>query len=121
MTMLKKLQDNNVRVRSKVWLELNGKPFFGEGRYLILEAIDCHGSILKASEELGVSYRKIRGVIYAMEETVGNEMVVRSRGGRDGGSAEITDSARELMKLFKKLQVKGLREVVDNLSLETFG
>ncbi len=119
MDMLEKLQENNVRVRSKVWLELHGKPFFGEGRYKILQAIDRYGSILRASEEIEVPYRKIRGAIYAMEQAIGKEMVVRFRGGREGGRAEITESARELMKLFKQ-QDKGIREIVDELYEKTF-
>ncbi len=120
MDMLEKLQENNVRVRSKVWLELHDKPFFGEGRYKILQAIDRYGSILRASEEIDVPYRKVRGAIYAMEQAIGKEMVVRFRGGREGGRAEITESARELMKLFKQ-QDKGIREIVDELYEKTFG
>ena len=38
-------------VRSKIWLEIEGKPIMGEGRKEILEAIEQHGSIMQASRE----------------------------------------------------------------------
>lgn len=110
----------NLTVRSKVWLELSGKPFFGEGRYNILKSIDRYGSISRVSEETGVSYRRIRGAIYLMEETIGLKLVVRSRGGSVGGGAAITETARELMSLFEK-QENGIRESVDELYKSTFG
>ena len=101
MKLLKILTGRELAVRSKVWLELDGKPFFGEGRYSILKAIDRYGSITRAAEETGVSYRRIRGAIYSMERTIGMELVTRSRGGKEGGSAVITEAARELMFLFE--------------------
>lgn len=120
MKLLKILANKELAVRSKVWLELNGKPFFGEGRYNILQAIDRYGSITRAAEETGVSYRRIRGAIYLMESIIGMELVTRSRGGKEGGSAVITETARELMSLFEK-QERGMRESVDELYRRTFG
>lgn len=119
MKLVHILADNKLAVRSKVWLELNGKPFFGEGRYNILKSIDRYGSITRAAEETEVSYRKIRGAIYLMEKIIGMNLVIRSRGGAVGGGAIITDTARELMSLFEK-QEKGIRKSVDELYRKTF-
>ena len=119
MKLATMLFDNEVVVRSKVWLELGGQPFFGEGRYEILKAIAQYGSIARTSEETGVPYRKIRGAIYAMERTIGIKLVERTRGGTTGGGAAITESARELMGLFEK-QERGIREAVDELYRQTF-
>ncbi|MDD2737145.1 MAG: LysR family transcriptional regulator [Desulfuromonadaceae bacterium] len=119
MKLAKILIDKDLAVRSKVWLELNGRPFFGEGRYNILKSIDRHGSITRAAEETGVSYRKIRGAIYLMEKIIGMNLVIRSRGGAVGGGAVITETARELMSLFEK-QEKGMRKSVDELYRQTF-
>lgn len=106
--------------RSKVWLELDGKPFIGEGRYTILRSIERFGSIKRASEETGIPYRRIRGAIYLMEKTLGETLVVRSRGGVTGGNAGISETACELMRLFEK-QEEGIRERVDELYRITFG
>lgn len=49
---------SGIRVRSKVWLEVAGKPLLGEGRERLLLAIDAQGSINAAAASLGLSYRK---------------------------------------------------------------
>ena len=108
------LAGKKLAARSKVWLELDGKPFFGEGRYTVLRAIECHGSMKRASEETGIPYRRMRGAIYVMEKAIGVPLVVRSRGGASGGGASVSDAARKLMRLFEK-QEEGVRERVDEL------
>ena len=38
-----------LQVRSKIWLEVDGAPFLGDGRYRLLRAIERHGSINAAA------------------------------------------------------------------------
>jgi len=106
-------------VRSKVWLEINGKPFMGEGRAAVLNAIDRYGSILKAAQETKVSYRRIRGAIREMEHAIGYPLVNTKRGGKDGGGAVLTDLARDLLSRFEILQ-QGINESVDKRFIEIF-
>ncbi len=113
------LADKQLAARSKVWLELDGKPFFGEGRYTILRSIERYGSIKRASEEIGIPYRRIRGAIYVMEKAIGVPLVLRSRGGASGGGASISQAASELLRLFEK-QEEGVRERVDEQHLIAF-
>lgn len=119
MDLEKILFDKKLAVRSKVWFELNDKPFLGEGRYAILSAIDRHGSIIKAAEETNVSYRRIRGVIREMEQAIGRKLVITFRGGKEGGGAVITELARELLLRFKKNDA-AIRNVVDALYQRIF-
>jgi hypothetical protein len=39
----------SIRVRSKVWLEVDGEPFLGDGRYRLLQAVQRSGSISAAA------------------------------------------------------------------------
>jgi molybdenum-dependent DNA-binding transcriptional regulator ModE len=39
----------DIKIRSKLWIEIDGLPVFGRGRGLLLEAIDKRGSINQAS------------------------------------------------------------------------
>ena len=66
----------------------------------MLEAIDRHGSIIEASSELGISYRKIRGAIQDMEATMGCALVDTHRGGGKGGGARLTQTAHKLMEMY---------------------
>ena len=50
---------SNLRIRSKIWLEVDGKPFLGDGRHRLLWAVQRNGSINAAARELEMSYRKV--------------------------------------------------------------
>ncbi len=75
---------------------------FGEGKWQLLDAIHRHGSIQEASRELGRSYRKAWGDIKRAEEGLGRQLVTKLRGGTSGGSTELTDFGRQLLKGWKK-------------------
>ena len=99
---------NQMEVRSKIWLEIDGQPFLGDGRYRILSAIHRRGSINGASRELGMSYRKVWAQLQAMEETAPFSLFEKRTGGKDGGATHLTPDA---LKLLEKFQV--LRENVN--------
>jgi molybdate transport system regulatory protein len=100
------------RLKSKLWLELQGRPIMGEGRMAMLQAIQDHRSILQASHETGISYRRIRGAIHDMETAIGQTLVLTRRGGRDGGYAELTPAAMALLDAFKALS-QGFQDASD--------
>lgn len=99
-------------LRSKVWLEVEGRPVMGEGRMAMLEAIHHQGSIINASRETGISYRRMRGAIRDMEKAVGRPLVKAYRGGGDGGGAVLTADAHALIDAFRKFAV-GIQEEAD--------
>ena len=99
-------------IRSKVWLEIEGKTIMGEGRKEILEAIAQYGSMLDASRATGISYRRIRGAIKEMEHAVGRVLVDSRRGGKNGGSAALTPDAIELIRRFDQIS-DGLQQDMD--------
>ncbi len=90
-------------VRFKIWLEIDGNPVIGEGRLAMLNAIDENGSIIEAARDLGISYRKIRGAISAMEHSVGKSLVQTHRGGGHGGGARLTANAHALVRDYIKV------------------
>ena len=71
-----------MNIKSKFWIEENGRPVFGSGRRMLLEAIDRSGSINRAAQELSMSYRKAWGALRAMEERLGVKLVERQTGGQ---------------------------------------
>ncbi len=111
---------NALEIRSKVWIEVEEEPVFGRGRRFLLEAIDTHGSINRAAREIDISYRKAWSHIKAMEDRLGMRLVERRTGGKHGGGAVLTRSAREFLRKFKHLE-DDLREVVDKKFEEIFG
>jgi molybdate transport system regulatory protein len=50
--------DSRLQVRSKIWLEIDGEPVFGQGREVLLRLIQKGSSINAAAKEMGIPYRK---------------------------------------------------------------
>ena len=93
-----------MQIRSKVWLEKNGKLVFGEGKSEIFKLVQKHDSINKAAEELGVSFRHAWSYINEIEKRLGILLVARTKGGKGGGGSCLTDYAIELMKKYDRLK-----------------
>lgn len=110
---------NGLGIRSKIWIEVDGEPVFGRGRRFLLEAIDSHGSINRAAQEIDISYRKAWGHIKAMEERLGVKLIERQVGGKNGGGAALTADARKFLRKYEALE-KGIQEIVDKKFKEIF-
>jgi molybdate transport system regulatory protein len=99
-----------MELRFKIWLaeesDAGGGGILGEGRFQLLFAIDRAGSLRKAAEQLGISYRKAWGDIRAAETHLGFELVNRQRGGNAGGSSVLTERARQLLQAFEEVKTK---------------
>ena len=108
-----------MEIKSKLWIEVDGRPVFGRGRRFLLEAIDKYGSINQAAKDINISYRKAWGYIQAMEDRLGFRLIDRRTGGRNGGGATLTEDAREFLKKYEAME-EGIREIVDNRFNEIF-
>jgi molybdate transport system regulatory protein len=109
-----------MEIKSKLWIEVEGKPVFGRGRRFLLQAIDKYGSINQAAKEINISYRKAWGYIKAMEERLGIKLVERQTGGKDGGGAILTEEARSFLEKYGLME-EGIREMVDQKFRGIFG
>jgi len=88
---------------------------FGDGLAELLETIDKYNSILKAAQNLKMSYRYALHRITLAEERLGQLLVTRVRGGaKGGGSSEVTDFGMSLVGRYRKAQVL-LDEVLKEL------
>ena len=79
--------------------------FFGDGKYQLLLAVREHGSLQEAAKSLGRGYRKAWGDIRKAEKALGRKLVKRLRGGRAGGSSELTEFGINLLDAWKKYSV----------------
>jgi molybdate transport system regulatory protein len=109
-----------MEVRSKIWIEAEGKPLFGSGREALLKAIDRLGSINKAAKDIHISYRKALSYIQSMEERIGSRLVERQAGGVNGGGAVLTEEAKDFLRKFELLE-EGINELLDKKFLDIFG
>ncbi len=92
-------------VRLHLWLETGDGVLFGLGRALLLEEIEQRGSLRKAAEELGMSYRAAWGKIRKTEKILGFKLIEQNGSKKEGN--RLTEQGRQL----KEKYLLWLREV----------
>jgi len=97
-------RDSGLQVRSKIWLEMDEEPVFGQGRARLLRLIRKTGSINAAAKAMGISYRKAWTYIDAMEKRLGFPLVIRRKGGVGGGKSLLSPQAAAFLEKFHALQ-----------------
>lgn len=95
--------DDMITVRAKLWLEIDGKPFFGEGRFRLLKGIDKHGSINQAAKAAKIPYRRAWSYLHAMEDRLGIKLIVTQTGGHNGGGTILSMEAKEFLKRYEEM------------------
>lgn len=86
-------------VRMHLWLETEDGLYFCLGRAMLLEKVGEYGSLKKAAEEMGMSYRAAWGKIKKSEEVLGAPLIERT-GNRSSGYS-LTEFGRSLTQDYK--------------------
>jgi len=102
------LQKSAYKVTGTLWIECDGERFFGPGRVELLERIDATGSINKAAQQMGMSYKKAWEMINALNGQVTRPFVITQAGGEKGGGSVITEEAKELIAYHRQLRQRFL-------------
>ena len=97
-------------IRIRCWIDVDGEKFFGPGRVELLQRVGKTGSIAKAAKSMGMSYKKAWKMVDDLNEKGRKPYVVRHKGGKKGGGAELTDSAKKMLSAYGRLekQLEGL-------------
>lgn len=87
------------RLRTRMWLEVNGEQAIGLGRAILLTEIERQGSLNKAAKALSMSYRAAWGRLKKTEEVIGRPLVIEQDKGR---GFTLTPEAREMVAVFRE-------------------
>jgi molybdate transport system regulatory protein len=104
--------ESGIVLKSKVWLEKDGKLFMGYGRATLLERIDQLGSISAAARSMKLAYRNAWLWVEAMNRLAPKPLVVKSTGGPRGGYARLTEEGRRIIKEYKEKRAS-VRKVIN--------
>jgi molybdate transport system regulatory protein len=77
---------------------------FGPGKAQLLELIGQTGSITKAGQAMGMSYKRAWGLVEEMNAMFAAPVVLASRGGAGGGGAEVTATGQLVLTHFRALE-----------------
>ena len=106
-------------VKFKVWLENKGEVVLSNGKFGILKKIDQLGSIQKAAEEFGMSYRHAWGMLQKIEKRSGLKLLETQIGGREGGGANLTSEGKTFLAQYEAFS-KGLDELIQKKFKKAF-
>ena len=111
---------NDMKIRCKIWIEVDGEPLLGSGRVRLLQAVAKCGSLNAAAKELGISYRKVWAQIQDMERIAPFPMFNRRTGGNDGGATELTAQARTILDQFRLVgnEIQGAVDTICQSSVD---
>ncbi len=88
-----------MKIRFKVWLEKDGLPLLSFGKYLLLKEVQKTGSIKRASENLGIPYKKAHLYIKLLEERFGKPLFKRER----GKGTLLTEEGEKLLRTYRRI------------------
>lgn len=94
---------STVDVGYRIWLNNEEEAFLAPGKAKLLENMDKLGSLRKAAIKMGMSYRKAWYSIQQLNKNAPQAVVSINRGGSAGGSSELTDYGKELLKFYNEL------------------
>jgi len=108
-----------MEIKAKFWIENRGEVVLGGGKTTLLLAVDRLGSIQRAADEFGMSYRHAWGVIKKIEQRAGFKIVETKLGGKEGGGAQLTPKGKEFIKDVDSL-LKDLQAIVEKRFSQKF-
>ena len=93
------------KINARFWLTGNG-TYLGIGRITLLENIVETGSISRAAKKMKMSYKKAWSLIEGMNKIYDEPLVVREKGGKDGGGTHLTNKGQQVILHFRTLEDK---------------
>lgn len=101
-----------MEIKAKFWIENKGEVVLGGGKTALLLAVDRFGSIQRAADEFGMSYRHAWGAIRKIEKRAGIKIIDTKLGGKEGGGARLTPKGKVFVDKVDFL-LSDLRNVVE--------
>jgi molybdate transport system regulatory protein len=103
----------------KVWIVFDDEVKLGDGRARLLELVDRLGSLRRAVERVGMSYRNGWGYFRELERASGIRFLEAAPGGRRGGT-RLTAEGRAFLARYRRFR-DGLATATDRQFRRAFG
>jgi molybdate transport system regulatory protein len=94
------------RIDTLLAIRGDGRLLLGRERITLLEAVMHYGSITKAAEHAGFSYKTAWDAVNAINNLLPRPAFITHTGGPRGGGAEVTEEGRRLITAFRRLEEK---------------
>lgn len=92
-----------LQVRTKFWIERDGKIALSGRRLELLEFIAVTGSLMEASRRMGWPYRRAWEKVREMERNLGVRLIETESGGHGGGGgSRLTPAALDFIRRYRE-------------------
>jgi molybdate transport system regulatory protein len=93
-------------IGGSLWFGAGGRGFAGHNRIELLRKIRETGSINRAAQSLGLSFKAAWQAVEQMNNSADQPLVVRARGGKDGGGTRLTEHGEDLVAAFEAAEAE---------------
>lgn len=95
-----------MKLEYKLTVRLSGETgvFFGPGPAQLFALVREHASLHRAAGAMNMSYSKAMRIVKDAEAAMGEPMLVRTRGGSDGGGSTLTEAAERLLARYRAFE-----------------
>lgn len=98
--------DKHIEIRLRHWVYVDDTKFFGPGRLELLQHIEATGSIAQAAKAMRLSYKKAWTMVDSMNSLGTSPYVVTQKGGAEGGGTLLTETGKNVMEAYQRLNEK---------------
>ncbi len=106
-----------IEVECQVSIKKDSKCFLGPVKTELLQEIIQTGSLSGAAKNLKISYQHAWTMIDEMNRIAPEPMVVKQRGGANGGGAEISAYGKKILDEYRLIEAQ-VKKLVDQINVE---
>jgi molybdate transport system regulatory protein len=111
------MQMKMIEVECHISIKKNGETFLAPTKTELLNEIIQNGSLRSAAKKLKISYQHAWTMIDEMNRIAPEPLVIKQRGGANGGGAEISIYGTKMLKEYKLIEVQ-VQKVINQINVE---
>jgi len=92
-----------LELHGALWVSVDGQDLGGQDRIALLRAVVEHGTLTRAAQAMGISYKGAWDAVNAMNALAAQPLVERITGGRGGGSTRLTAHGLRLLERYEQI------------------
>lgn len=106
-----------IEVECTISIKKNGTTFLGPVKTELLNEIRNSGSLSGAAKKLKISYQHAWTMIDEMNRAAPEPLVMKQRGGANGGGAEVSDYGLKILHDYKLIEAQ-VKKLISQINVD---